>query len=495
MRHKFINYLIILKGKLAHFIYRIHISYSFSIRKSSPMLREQYFLFWATLLCQGITSWIVNILSSKDSQKLTTKSPVKLFNFLKSKIEDVKVLANLLNRSALIYLSLLLIHFFISWIAFPIFGLFISGLIDVSQPIRHSWKSIFSFGIFFHTLSFSIISNLVYFLIDLLIEFYLLNQTFPTSSMTFDSEKVLTIGICKTKQSFIHLQAIQEFHAITTDSSPRGQLERYKIYTAVEDEGSLSREILDWFTEDLLKLVKERTEVSLQELNTFSSILGNGINTPSINGNDELLLRGYRERTIGLVETILKKIFTSESTSGVISSNTNISASNLPEVFARRGPVLSYSDDRKVQKDQSNLPLMFEFGPILKKYTLGNCLISYWIASRKIYPVEDSNLLQISIKSVEEFICKSFNEDETGQVQLNLPKVFEATIETIKLLERISEIAVNDGQSEVVSRAEIEIDSISNLLKEMMKNISGTFKETLDDVRISLQCREFIKSL
>ena len=59
----------------------------------------------------------------------------------------------------------------------------------------------------------------------------------------------------------------------------------------------------------------------------------------------------------------------------------------------------------------------------------------------------------------------------------------------------MSEIAVNDGQSEVVSRAEIEIDSISNLLKEMMKNISGTFKETLDDVRISLQCREFIKSL
>ena len=317
--------------------------------------------------------------------------------------------------------------------------------------------------------------------------------------MTSDSEKVLTIGICKTDQSFIHLQAIQEFHEITNDSNPRGQLERYKIYSAVEDEGSLSHEILNWFNENLLKSVKERSELSLQELNTFSSILGDGINANSELLPNSDIIKGYRERTTGLVESILKKIFTTSSTTTTTPNIISSSTSNLPEVFARRGPVLSLSSDAQLQqKDQSTLPLMFEFGPLLKKYSIGNLLISHWIASRKIYPVENSKLLQISIKSINAFICKSFDEDETGQVQLNLPKVFETTIETIKLLETIRDIEINNTQCNntlAIEEAENEIDLISNLLKEMLKNISETFKETLEDVRISLQCREFIKSL
>ena len=461
------------------------------------MIREQYFLIWATLLCQGITSWISSIYFRNNSLDSTsTKSPVTLLNYLKSKFENVKFLSNLLNRSALIYVPLIFIHFFVSWILFPIFGLFISGLIDVHHPIRHSWKSIFRFGIFFHTLTFSIISNLIYALIDFLIEFYLLNQTFKTSSMTSDSEKVLTIGICNTEQSFIHLQAIQEFHDIATDTNPRGQLERYKIYSAVEDEGSLSREILNWFSDNLLKSVKERSELSLQELYAFNSILNNTTNESDI-------VKGYRERTTGLVENVLRKIFTTSSTTATTGTSINVPTnSTLPEVFARRGPVLPLSsiDPQSQQKEQAILPLMFEFGSLLKKYSIGNHLISYWIASRKIYPVENSKILQISIKSITEFICKSFNEDETGQVQLNLPKIFESSIETIKLLENIRDVEITSNNSQInynlaIEESEQEIDAISTLLKEMLKNIADTFKETLEDVRISSHCREFIKSL
>lgn len=460
-------------------------------------MREQYFLIWATLLCQGITLWISSvsssssfststiIISSPNKPKLNSKG--NLINFLKSKVENVKILSNLLNRSALIFCSLVSIHFLVSWVAFPIFGLLISGLIDLNFPIRHSWKAILNFGIIFHTFTFSIISNLIYLLIDLLIEFYLLNQTFPTSSISSESEKVLTIGICKTKQSFIHLQALQEFNEIASDDS--NALERYKIYSSIEDEGSLSGEILNWFTEDLLKVVKERSDLSLQELTAFSSI----INNPTAATATAATTPVY---SVGFIETIIKKIFTTSEAHGSLSSITPPPEStNLPEVFARRGPVLSSSPLESASGDKI-VPLIFEFGPILKKYSLGNLLISYWIASSKIYPVENSNLLQISIKSIESFICKSFEEDETGQVQLNLPKLFETTIETIKILESLSEIDCGIGSElVVVSRAEKEIDLISSLLKEMLKKISETFKETLDNVRISLKCREYIKTL
>lgn len=401
---------------------------------------------------------------------------------------DVKFLSNLLNKSALIFYSLVSIHFLVSWFAFPIFGFLISGLIEINSPIRHSWRSIFNFGIIFHLFTFSIISNLIYSLIDLLIEFYLLNQTFKTSAiLSQESAKLLAIGICKTKQSFIHLQALQEFNEITNDSNPRGQLERFKIYSSIEDEGSLSGEILNWFTDDLLKDVRERSEISIQELNLVHSALTNENNNNSSSV-------AYTGPTIGFVESILKKIFTSESSSSTVPTSAKVDSdsvvSNLPEVFARRGPVLKVAP---AEKEITILPFIFQIGQLRKKYSLGNRLISYWIASSKIFPVANSNLLQISIKSIESFICKSFDEDETGQVQLNLPKVFETTIETVKLLENLAEIVVIE--SEIVSKAEKEIDLIVTLLKEMLKNISVTFKETLDDVRISLKCREYIKSL
>jgi hypothetical protein len=460
-------------------------------------LREQYFLIWATLLSHGIVSWANSIyLSAKPSIKPSSvTSKTSLYAFLKSRVQDVTFWPSLVNRSALIYVTLILIHFTCSWLAFPVFGLFLSALIDLNQPIRHSWISIFRFGIFVHSLSFSLISNLIFCLIDWLIEFYL-GRTFHTSSLVSDFENCLTVGLCQTKQSFIHLQACSEFLEIATESN---SFRRYKIFSAVQDEGSLSREILDWFSKEL-EQVHERSETSIQELNSFNSILGNeNAKLP----NPEVLEQ-YREKTIGLVELILKKVFSVETsnakTEAVAANNLNVTAATstvpvsggLPEIFARRGPVLSFAEQSQIAKKDS-VPLIFEFGPFLKKNSLGKILISNWIASRKFYPIENFESLQVAIKSVGSFICASFVEDETGQVQLALARVLETSVMTFKSLQNLIEITFDGLKPEI--EADEEVEQVLNLLREMLKGISEVFGETLENVRISSKCRDFIQSL
>ena len=449
------------------------------------MLREQCFLIWATLLSHGIVSWASSMyFSTNPSIKPNSlSSKTYLYNFLKSRFKDVTFWPSLLNRSAMIYFTLILIHFTCSWIAFPIFGLLLSALIDLNQPIRHSWSSIFRFGIFVHSLTFSIISNLIFSLIDWLIEFYL-GRTFYTSSLVPDFENCLTVGLCQTKQSFIHLQACSEFLEISTESN---SFRRYKIFSAVQDEGSLSREILDWFSKEL-EQVNERSESSTQELNSFNSILGN----ESIELPNPEVFKQYREKTIGLVELILKKVFTVKNPANLNVTTAAVVAGGLPDIFARRGPVLNVVEQAETTKKDS-VPLIFEFGPFLKRNSFGKRLILNWIASRKIYPIENFEILQMAIKSVGSFICASFVEDETGQVQLALPRVLETTVETFKSLQNLLETTFEASEPEI--KADEEIEQVLNLLREMLKEVSLVFGETLENVRISSKCREFIQSL
>lgn len=455
------------------------------------MLREQYFLLWATLLSHGIVSWASSMyFSTNPSIKPNNlSSKTSLFNFLKSRFQDVTFWPSLFNRSALIYFTLTFIHFTCSWIAFPVFGLFLSALIDLNQPIRHSWSAIFRFGIFVHSFAFSIISNLIFSLIDWLIEFYL-GRTFHTSSLVPDFEDCLTVGLCQTKQSFINLQACSEFLEIATESN---SFRRYKIFSAVQDEGSLSREILNWFSKEV-EQINERSESSIQELNSFNSILGNqNVELP----NPEVF-KQYREKTIGLVELILKKVFSDEKVKPANLSVTTATAAStgtvggLPDIFARRGPVLSVVEPTEtIRKD--SIPLIFEFGPFLKRNSFGKLLISNWIASRKIYPIENFEILQMAIKSVGSFICASFVEDETGQVQLALPRVLETTVDAFKSLQNLLETTFEASEPEI--KADEEIEQVLNLLREMLKEISLIFGETLENVRISSKCRDFIQSL
>lgn len=486
---KFTSYTIILKGKLSTIQFFFPNSFC---RQNNPVLREQCFLIWATLLCQGIVSWFMFLKSSSPIKPHDSK--MTLINFLKTKLQNVTLLPSLLNKSSLILITLIIIHLLFAWFAFPIFGFFLSNLFDLQQSIRHSWTSILRIGLFVHLFSFSIISNLIYSISDWLIEFYL-SHTFRTSALVPDSEHVLAIGLSQTKQNFIHLQACREFYEIATDSNG---FRRYKIYSSVEDEGSLSREILDWFTSEL-RQVKDRADSSFQELNSFFSILGS--NSNNSNNNIELpnseILRQYHERTIGLLELVLKRIFNNEkakTTNVSIPTESSTTTSGLPEIFARRGPmILQDSQNESVKKE--SIPLMFEFGPFLQKHQLGRLLISYWIASRKVYCIERFEMLKISIKSIESFICASFIEDENGQVQLTLPKVLETSIETMKSLKNLLETSSDSFVNDEVLQSDAQIETILELLKEMLKNISITFGETLENVRISSQCREFIKSL
>ena len=381
-----------------------------------------------------------------------------------------------------------MIHFTFSWIAFPIFGLFLSTLIDVHQPVRHSWSSIFRIGIFVHSLSFSIISNFIFSLIDWLIEFYL-GRIFRTSALVPDSEHCLTVGLCQTKQRFIHLQACSEFLEISTESN---SFRRYKIFSAVDDEGSLSREILMCFSKEL-EQVKERSDLSINELNSFASILGNSNLLPSSNA-----FKQYREKTIGLVELVLMKVFSTSSTTSSTQSTAELASNTtgLPEVFARRGPVLNVVEPAISVKKES-VPLIFEFGPFLHKNSLGKLLISNWVASRKVYPIEKLDLLRIFIKAVGSFICASFAEDESGQVQLSMPHVLETSVHSFKSLQSLLETTIdaNEFVLEPEIKADQQIEIVLKLLREMLKEVSDTFGETLENVRISTQCREFMQSI
>lgn len=430
-------------------------------------------------------------------------SKTNLFTFLKSHLQDVTFWPNLLNRSGLIYVSLLSVNFLFAWLAFPLFGMLFSGLITINQPIRHSWFGIFKIGIFVHTFTLSLISNFIYSIIDWLIEFYL-GRTFHTSSLVSDSERCLVVGLCHTNQNFIHLQACAEFLEISTDTN---DFRRFKIFTAVEDEGSLSREICDWFCTEM-KTIEDRGKLALQELDSFASILGGN------NFNAELLpkpevFKQYREKTIGLVELVLKRIFSSEkkeNETNIISTTTTTTTTitgnpPLPEIFARRGTIstnaslLESSKEKKIE----SVPLMFEFGPFLQKISPGRLLISYWIASRKVYCIDQSEMLEIAIKAMGSFICASFTEDESGQVQTSLPRVLESMTKALTTIQSLLNFNLSLSTSseilEIELRANNQIEIVAESIREALMKISSTFGETLEDVRISSQCLELIKSL
>ena len=462
------------------------------------VLREQFFLIFITLLAQGFVSWIGPMffsqpISIKPNPKI---SKTNLFTFLKSHLQDVTFWPNLLNRSGLIYASLLSFNFLFAWLAFPLFGMLFSGLITINQPVRHSWFGIFKIGIFVHTFALSLFSNLIYSIIDWLIEFYL-GRTFQTSSLVSDSERCLIVGLCHTNQNFIHLQACAEFLEISADTN---DFRRFKIFTAVEDEGSLSREICDWFCTEM-KTIEDCGKLALQELDSFASILGGN------NFNAELLpkpevFKQYREKTIGLVELVLKRIFSSGKIISTTATKTTITGHPpLPEIFARRGAIPTNTSPLESSKEKKieSVPLMFEFGPFLQKISLGRLLISYWIASRKVYCIDQSEKLEIAIKAMGSFICASFTEDESGQVQTSLPRVLESMTKALTTIQSLLNfnlsLSTSSEISEIEVRANNQIEMVAESIREVLMKISSTFGKTLEDVRISSHCLELIKSL
>ena len=219
------------------------------------------------------------------------------------------------------------------------------------------------------------------------------------------------------------------------------------------------------------------------------------------------IIKKYREKTIGIIETILKRVFSSDKGAmcdgvklgTVTTSAPYTSSSNLPEIFARRGNQITINNSPS--SVQSEVPLIFEFGPLIKNYSIGKLLINYWTASRKVYPIEKFENLKLSIKSIENFISASFIEDENGQVQLFLPKILENTFETIKRLENLLECQADSEYSYpsaiAIDAADKQIEIVLSLLKEMLQKISFTFGDTLENVKVkvSSECRNYLDEL
>lgn len=460
-------------------------------------------MLWATLLCQGLLSWTLSNISSGQYLKAPRKDKIGFYSFFKSRLEDVSNWSGILNRSGSIYGIIIFIHLFSAYFTFPVFGWLISHLIDLHQPIRHSFLSLFRFGIFAHLLILSIILNFIYFLIDCLIEFYF-SRTLHTAELAKqESERCLSIGLCRTAHPFIHLQACAEFAEISSEST---SVRRRKIFSAIEDEGSISREICDWFTLEMRE-IGSKAKVSLQDLETLDGILNRGESPLSSLTSDLSILKQQHQftdhRTGGFVflESIIKRIFsikpsaTAATDQSTQPSSTSSTHPAIPELFARRGgPAVSAQSSKGTE--QNTLPLMFEFGSFLNKNSGGKMIISYWIASRKLYCIDRFDTISIMIPAMAGFVNASFNEDQTGQVQMSLPKVLESMADLHVALENILSLAFTAGTSlKVESEADKKVQLVSNLLKEALKSIVDTFEETLENVRISSKCRDYMRSL
>jgi hypothetical protein len=460
-------------------------------------LREEYFLVWATLLSHGLVSWLSGIyFASPGSFGPKSTDKIGLSHYLHCRIQQVSFWPMLLKRSGSIFASLIFIHLFVAWMGFPLFGMFISFLIDLHQPVKHSWTSVFRFGIIMHLLTFSLFSNLIFALIDWLIEFYM-NKTFKTSTFVPDSEKCLTVGLCHTKQPFLHLQACNEFYDICSDSDDNSMasFSRMKLYSAVEDEGSLSREICDWFASEMVQ-VMERCELSLKELILLQKSLKLDRREDVIDESPEVF-KMYSEKTSSLIELVLKRVFANSKATTPNPSVINATAqvSGIPDIFARRGgSVKGFGDNSSLlRSDSSGVPLIYEFGPFLFKNSLGRALISQWVSSRKLYPLERFEMLDICIRAMGSFIRASYDEDERGHVQICLPKTLEAMIEAYEGLQDLLKFELSSLV--IVSEADEQIDSISCLIRCELQGIRDTFGESLEELRLSEKCLMFLSNL
>lgn len=446
------------------------------------MLKEEYFLLAAALSFQGLVSWVLALrageLKYRPHQKHAHLAP--FHHVLLSKFRSSRFWIKLAKQSALIYPILLAIHLFFSWFAFPIYGRIIASIFPVQQPIRHSWFILFRFSVLFHAFGVSFLINLFNKLSALCIDHFLSAPNLHASTLVANSEHCLTVGVTQSRHPFIHLSALYELQSLMqgTDST-----RRRKLFAAVEEEGSLSREICEWFIAEFSNLV-QHAETDLKELIALEAELSGS------NGNNASATEAQRVFISNKqwVEKISKRFFPSTG-----SSSAEVAAAPalvpIPEIFAKRGtsaPTVTTTPPAPLK------PLILDFAPLLKKHVLGRRLLAYWVVSRKTHCISRFNCIVNAIGLCGKFVACSFEEDITGQVQMILPRILEASVSALKVLRSLEAVKFSFDVA-IEEEADSRLVLVMGAIKESLRVIVDTFGTTFEDVRISGQTRELIK--
>lgn len=467
-------------------------------RHGPPVLREQYYLLWSMLLMQGALAWIVsNCLRESQRVRLDVKTR-KLLPQLRGAMETSDFWRRLVYRSALVYPMLLAMHLLVGWMGFPLFGRFVGGLVDVQQPVRHSFTSLFRLGIFVHAMTLSLLLNLVCFVIQMLLKVYV-GRVLRVSAVAADPEECLAIGLCQTAHPFIHLHACAEFSEVVANDAER----RRRLFEAVRDDGSVSRAICDWFVREIRQLSGRARDDQL-ELAALQAVLSDGNGTRDEASSNIPLpdsLHQYRRQTTTLFELLVRRVFgldgrrsgsdnssSSSSVAAGLALDSSASHPPIPEVFLRRGPAATTQPVVSTMRENESVSAMLEFAPFLHRSRLGRLLIGKWIATRGGHCVERHAALELTVPAMAAFIVASFDDDDTGQVQLVLARVIEAMVEAKGALCALQR-AIQDAPS-----INPHIIQIEGLLDAAIHAIAAKFGSTLDDLKLSSSCRAALKA-
>lgn len=442
-------------------------------------MREEYFLLSLVLALQGLVSFVLASRRGELDYKLKRHHEVHHYTHIPFHQLIIKTLQNqhfwirIAKQSALVYPILLIIHVLVAWFAFPAFGWFLSGLFPLQQPIRHSWLILFRFSLLFHVFGLSLLLNLIDAMAELCIDYFLMVSRLAASTFVPKSEQCLTEGISKSRHPFIHLAAVCELKTLV---SGYDAVRRRKLFAEVEEEGSMSRQICDWFIAELNR-VSQHATTDLAELKA----LRDELSAPAEATENSVWIRNR------WIEKISKRLFTTnvpERTEVIASS-----AAPIPEIFAKRGSISLQSTSTAPAAPIK--PLILDFAPLLQKHRLGRQVLSLWVASRKTHCIARFGYLLNAVSAMGGFIATSFEEDVTGQVQLVLPRVLETILSTMDSLNNLQQVEFEFEAGEATAR----LAKMRREIAEAVRLIVRTFGASFDDLRISSQSRDRIKQL
>ena len=212
-------------------------------------------------MAQGLIGWAYSVYFNKHLVINSRPEKTSLFAHVRSRFNGPLV-ANIVNRSAVIYPIIFVNHFVFGWIGYPLFSYLFSFILDL-QPAKHSWLAVFRLSILANCMIVTILLNLLADLIQILIDFYFGNG-FKTSTLAAESEYCLAVGVTRSTHPFIQLQAIQEF----VDIVKRNLAKRASLYSAIQDELSVSKELCRWFVDELTA-VKLKAQADSEDLIDF----------------------------------------------------------------------------------------------------------------------------------------------------------------------------------------------------------------------------------
>ena len=430
------------------------------------------------LSVQGVVSWIL-ALRAGELKYHAHQSHAHLAPFhqiLIKKFRNVQFWSKLAKKAALIYPILLAVHVFVSWAAFPAFGRVISAVFPVAHPIRHSWFVLFRFSLLFHAFGVSFLLCLLNKLAALCIDYFLSAPKLHASTLVPKSEHCLAVGVSQSRHPFIHLSAIHELQSLLTGSD---SARRRKLFAAVEEEGSLSREICDWFVAEMSKLV-QHAQMDLKELRLLQDELAHV--PASTEQQQQILVKNL------WIEKISKRFFASTAASAEVTITP--STAQIPEIFAKRGAEAASAPTQLAPVK----PLILDFAPLLNKHVLGKRLLAYWIGTRKTHCIARFACLVSAIDAIGKFVSCSFEEDVTGQVQMVLPRLIESMISAFTALNDLAQVKLGVFVP-VEQEADAHLTSIKNSIAEALRLIKNTFGSTMEDVRISNQCRSLLEKM